>query len=172
VANKESCASHFGQSISREFGRGALRPSSRTPRSSVRETAPTAGSSQCPMIFSNELASHRGDASRAASRCPLSNKYCRLALNYIVRRRERDQRVRFGHDVAQAGCGLATNQRDAFASCTTWSCDARPMGCAVADRRRGVRDRARMLIADTPGRFSANQDGCAGRPHQRRAVHR
>jgi hypothetical protein len=102
----------------------------------------------------------------ASSPAPLPYQHCHLSHHDVVWWRERNQRMRLGHDVAEAGSRFAADQRHAFAASPARGRNARTVWRAVADGRGGVRDCARVLIADAPCGFAADEDCSAGCAHE------
>lgn len=113
----------------------------------------------------------RSRSSRRASPAALADEHRHLSLHDCVRWRERHQRMRLRHDVTHAGSGFAADQGYALASSAARNSNSRTVWCAVTHRRRCIRNRARMLIANAPRRLPSNQNSSRGCSQQWRAMH-
>jgi hypothetical protein len=80
--------------------------------------------------------------------------------------------MRFGNNVAHAGGGFASDKCYPLTAASARDRYSGTVRRAVAHWRRGVRDRAGVLVPDAPSRLASDQDVHAGGPHQWRAMHR
>lgn len=79
--------------------------------------------------------------------------------------------MRFDHDIAEASGGPAADQCNALTTGTARYGNTRTVGRTVASRRRSIRYRASVLIANTPSRLSADEHSGASCACQHRSMH-
>src|SRR5262249_10688464 len=94
-----------------------------------------------------------------------------LANHDVVRGRQGHEGVWFGHKITDAGGGLALDQHHTRATVRNRSSDTRSVRGAVAHRGWRIRDRTRMLVGTTPGRFATDQHRCRASAEQWRSVY-